>query len=347
MPKSFKLDEFRPMELFPLAGKSETTCVRAIWCTVGIFAMVSISIMLISPRVILSVGQSVSDSFVIKQNATHSFSNVLLVTKFNFNASISHVVFFKDLYEPYFPHHSFVGPWTHDVVETLLDMNISAHSDEDYDTNTRLPWGEYRNGVFAYRSSIKFLRKFPHYDGYLFAHDDMLFKLGALELLDKSAIWVGGSYFNATILNWSDPNVKKGWWFDFPGIGLQAMDDTLRRFPEIGDELKKCYGSEHTWNIGKGDFYYIPRSAAPLFISVCEKFSKSNLFLEIAVPTFTKCFARNFKVESISLCDAVGELGGNVRLIEKKCQTNLIHPVKLSYSLAAPFIKSFVTRAPC
>ena len=120
--------------------------------------------------------------------------------------------------------------------------------------------------------------------------------------------------------------------------GLDSVEKLL-----LDKHLEKgiinCTGDSHTWYTGQSDFIYLPKSEASNFIKIIAKFSASELFLEVAIPTYVKCFA-NTEFTFFSLCTSFASKSKTIKNYVKNCNgIDAVHPIKLSKPYGKEYMK--------
>lgn len=264
---------------------------------------------------------------------TTSFDDILVIVKYNYPSNIDLICRHMQILSPIFRNIVLAGPWDENMIREISSHTITAFSSKE-DDNVVLD-GHYKPGSVAYASVLNIMAN-PLYDfrGYLFMHDDLAVNVEKLMSLNKSVTWIAPTPHSApwtasiSEIEWKYRNTS-WWWFNVP-VGIEAMEKALQD-PYIDSTIRACLGSNHTWYIGKGDFFYIPREYKESFQRVASVFSRSKLFLEIAIPTYAKCFARS--VVELKFCDILinHELTLNLTMVQQLCQRHdVFHPIKIS-----------------
>eukprot|EP01034_Spumella_vulgaris_P024488 gene24488-30839_t len=159
---------------------------------------------------------------------------------------------------------------------------------------------------------VKGIEKYHHpsFNGYMYLHDDLLLSPAKMLTLDKTKLWISNKMESNTLEPWS----SRGWgwfWFNDQSSGISAMQRVYDAHPDIEAIMKQCTdtkivkdhkpGNSHTIYHGHSDFLYIPKSMVSSYLYHMGAFSKHELFLEIAVATWAKCFSPNYDTEAIEL----------------------------------------------
>ena len=153
-------------------------------------------------------------------------------------------------------------------------------------------------GLYAYNSIIKGITKFKGLDGFLYKHDDLIFNATNLYNFDLTKIWT--TWDGNTIHHvkyWGDDMLERKkqnfWWWNYPKVLDNAKK--LLKDNEVRQILTTCTGSVEKWYVGGGgssDMLYIPVGETNNYIKTINKFSDAQLYLEIAIPTYLRCFAK-------------------------------------------------------
>jgi hypothetical protein len=190
-------------------------------------------------------------------------------------------------------------------------------------------------GLFAYKSALTSMIAYPNFDGYLFAHDDIVMNVSMLSSLNRTSVWFSKRLdlriedFRGS---WHHRNHSEWHWLNEPW-GLDAMNEIVIHEMDVVKELRKCMGSEYKWarDGATSDFFFIPQNMRQLFVRTLGTYGKYNLFLEIAIPMFEKCYVPPSMIVSLPIC-ILYHRRNNLSVIEFDCQEGygLFHPIKLS-----------------
>lgn len=145
--------------------------------------------------------------------------------------------------------------------------------------------------------------------GYMYGNDDMVINWWNLVYRDKTKIWEGFSdvkYFkmseiSAFVDDWA-------WWESEEGLSAcKSFYEKLRIQSKTSEEIGAAYktalqngnGSERcarSWS----DFFYIPKRFTKRFMKISSVAFESDLFLEIAVSTITRCLDHPDNFENVN-----------------------------------------------
>lgn len=105
----------------------------------------------------------------------------------------------------------------------------------------------------------------------------------------------------------------------------------LNHSRQMYEDIVRCTGSNDTYLTGgyTSDFFYIPRVAVKSFLNVVGYFGEYQLFVEVAIPMFMRCFNGGIPVEAKRFCRIIGD---NLAEARSKCvKYPTMHHVKLSF----------------
>ncbi len=108
-------------------------------------------------------------------------------------------------------------------------------------------------------------------------------------------------------------------------------------------------GTSHTIYHGHSDFYYVPKALVPNFHKYMGAFAEHQIFLEISVPMWAKCFAPSFDLRSelLELC-TTWDYGVRYDVYKwgPKCisNTTIIHPTKYSSPDGLRFAQEWMSK---
>ena len=282
-------------------------------------------------------------------NSISHFKDTLFIVKYNYDTPINQILLHFNLWNSVFINQFISGPFNSLKIEQLRGMlpkvfntYISSCIDDDF------------KGYYAYASVLNAMKLFPHFKGYLFAHDDMAINITSLMQFDLSTVWITENDFRGYTLRNIDLQssvYKKGehiWGWLHKPCGSEAIERLIQKDEYIRLKIKHCTGSDKVWYSGQSDFFYIPQNYYPVFVDVLGKFIKEKIFLELAIPTFVECFVNKLSFDQrkskvsliekipifrIRLCEYWSGNRENISYLEPRCITyrhSLIHPLKLS-----------------
>ena len=137
------------------------------------------------------------------------------------------------------------------------------------------------------------------------------------------------------------------------------MQNIYDKYPDIEAIVANCTdsketgkpvkGTSHTLYNGHSDFFYIPVSLLPAYKHYMSTFVAHNLFLEIAVAMWAKCFTPDFDTQAIELelCTTWDfSVRSDILKWGHKCKANtvIIHPVKFSDPKSVGFAQEFLLK---
>ena len=261
------------------------------------------------------------------------FGKILFIVKYNYHAPLEKLLLHSSLWSKIFEHQLLVAPYNTSMLQFAKEKvgdnieMLSCKSDDEF-------------GYLAYSSLSTAINMYPHYEGYLYAHDDMALNISKLRDLDLHSFWQSdydpSTSFTSTSMptilddTWTFRNHSWPWFNRYQGI--DAMQNALRKYPIIREGLEQCTGSQKRWFIGPSDFLYVPQQQSSLYINIMEKLAAEKVFLEIAIPTFIACFVSKKIVEKIIVCTFYDENRGNIAHMSHFCPplSSAFHPVKIS-----------------
>mmetsp|Transcript_7389 Transcript_7389/g.11019 ORF Transcript_7389/g.11019 Transcript_7389/m.11019 type:complete len:337 (-) Transcript_7389:77-1087(-) len=261
-----------------------------------------------------------------KYELSEHFSRILMVVFMSWSPPDTILLAHDRLWRATFKHIVYYGPFNKDLVSEMKNRGIICIFRSDYDVKPE--------GTLGYRALMDAMHRFSHFDGYLFRHDDFYVNLVAMSRWNLSMIWSTSGNFLYPIENFTDISKGTNWWWKHPRAGYTAVKNILEGNETIGKILTDCTGRNDTWFVGgaTSDFVYIPSSAVPAFQNIVGYFSFHELFLEVAIPTFTHCFM-NLLVLHVPLCNLWGnKRNNNATYAREQCNNGsaAIHPIKLS-----------------
>lgn len=181
-----------------------------------------------------------------------------------------------------------------------------------------------RYGCLAYNATLDAMRKYPDFNGYLFAHDDIAINISNLITYDKSKVWLASTVYSSIPV--LDESANATWWFRTV-YGIHAIKLLYQSHYGIKQRMESCIDQNLTFHTSTGmsDVFYIPKQSKSLFLNIADHFLNSSLFLEIAIPTFGYYFVNEY-------CNTMrhwstAEKSHNWRDME------FVHPVKISNSV--------------
>ena len=265
-------------------------------------------------------------------DAREKFKDTIFVVKYNYLAPHEIVLSHIRMWIKVFKNQMIFLPWTEKEVSsfqahntsTLSNVNIVSYQDDIA-----------YNGFLAYKVAIIAMKRFPDATGYLFSHDDLAMNVSRLIELDDKSFWFS-SWLPAHTdscrdldMNWK--NRTNAWWWDSP-FGTPAIDNLLGNHTGIAASMQRCFGSVHHWCGEQSDFFYVPQILKNEFVRVLGAFGDHIIFLEVAIPTFYRCFVPPQNLEKLRTCSYFDGRRNNFTYMEQTCGDYypLFHPVKLS-----------------
>ena len=240
---------------------------------------------------------------------------LLVVVIFN-HPLYNHVPFLRRLYEPFFSTVVFYGK------EESGEYDVRAAK------QTPGQLGNFQHYIIA-QATVEF----PHYDGYLWLADDLVFNFKeALTFLDPRKLWLPAGYWGQG----ASPNIydeRKDWHWPL-NKGLPALRSLYGCIPEIYRERStRWFGGPDRVTRSVGDFGYIPRRFVEDFRIL--SYSLRYAHMEIVLPTSFYMMSNStddFQVVSQAPYSVQWLWGKKERrhAFEKLTSNTLIvHPVKL------------------
>ncbi len=204
---------------------------------------------------------------------TSHFSKILLVINYNFPYYQS-IPFIQKLYKPYFPNIVFYGERPHPEVHSFAQQY----------------------GALSYLAIADAMERYPHYDGYLFCHDDCIMHPWRFKNLDQTKIWFAKlPWLHADTGN--PGNIEKGldafpdwfWWKSEYGAEpmKKAFDETPSNYKAV---LEQNWGKSNVV-VAYSDIVYIPKQHRKDFMQLAKIYYKHKGFLETALPTIVSCLS--------------------------------------------------------
>ena len=265
-------------------------------------------------------------------DAREKFKDTIFVVKYNYLAPREIVLTHIRMWIKVFKNQMIFLPWTEKEAssfqahETSTLPNVKIISYQDDTT---------MNGFLAYKVVLIAMKSFPDARGYLFSHDDVAMNVSRLVGLDDKSFWFS---------SWLPPNIDScrnldkdwekrtnAWWWDSP-FGTPAIDTLLGNYTDIAASMQRCFGSVHHWCGEQSDFFYVPQTLKDQFVRVLGAFGDHGILLEIAIPSFYRCFVPPANLEKLRTCSFFDGRRGNFTYMEQNCVDDfpLFHPVKLS-----------------
>ena len=266
-------------------------------------------------------------------DAREKFKDTLFVIKYNYNAPRELVLSHIHIWIKVFRNQMIFLPWTEKEASsfqahntsTLPKVNIVSYRDDIVDS-----------GYLAYQVAVIAMKRFPNATGYLFSHDDVAMNVSRLIDLDDKSFWYSSWLPHRTDscrdLDAGWKNQTNNWWWD-SAYGTPAIDNLLGNHTDIATSMQRCFGSVHHWCGEQSDFFYVPQLFRSEFVRVVGAFGDHKIFLEVAIPSFYRCFVPPQKLEKVLTCSTFQEMRNNFTFMEDNCGENypIFHPVKLSY----------------
>ena len=166
------------------------------------------------------------------------FQHVLMVVCVNWKSPIDVLIVHDDLWKSVMKNVVYYGPFDKQFVRDMNEKSLKAVSRSDYEVAPE--------GTLAYRAALDAINRFPHFDGYLFKHDDLHINVTAMSSWNISSVWASKSFLYP-IKNFTHPEDGAEWWFNHPRAGLNAIMNSLEGNNEFADKLTACTGSNDTW----------------------------------------------------------------------------------------------------
>jgi len=235
-------------------------------------------------------------------------ADILLVINYN-HAHYNSIPFLKELYSPYFPNIVFVGPKLHPEVEFC-----------DHD-----------RGYYGYKSIAQIMIKYPHYQGYLWVHDDCVINPWNFQRFDQSKIW-----FNNPGIAQLDPAGLTKWVWWRKAIGYQAIKNVYDKLSQKHKDALRANCGENRVFWGYSDIVYIPTKYASDIIGLCALLNREHSFLEIALPTLCGCLDNKKNWEMLSGLALWNRENPKVMYSQK---LDYLHPMKFSNQDYQNFIR--------
>jgi hypothetical protein len=262
-------------------------------------------------------------------DAINRFHNTLMIVKYNFDAPFKEIISHYRLWSLAFVNQAIFLPRNQSQILLLRDHiadNRTVFISQIDTTGIK--------GALAYEVVVFSMISWPHFEGYLYAHDDMAMNVSSLIDMNLSKAWfIPSDNLQEFNKDWGmEINLQKEDWWWKSVYGTVALNDVICSHKNIVSILKKCVGSEYKWFFGQADFFYIPQSLRNSFISIMSIFRHHKVFLEIGVPTFANCLVpSNLRVD-IEQCTFWDYRRGDYASMQKNCGDKypLFHPVKPS-----------------
>ncbi len=237
-------------------------------------------------------------------------NDILLIINYNFPYYAS-IPVLQEIYSPWFPNIVFYGP------KPCPGVHLMRHHE----------------GWYTYLTIADAMQRYPTFNGYLQIHDDCIINCWNFTRFNKSKIWFIDSPSNAQLTKQS----LAGWEWWTQKVGYTAAQQFYDLLPQQYKNMltRNCGANSISW--GYSDIVYFPKHYAPDVIALCQLAKKSNLFLEIALPTICSCLAQKSDwemVQGIALWE-------NKDQITKKYtrEIDFAHPIKLSSKENVDFVK--------
>ena len=105
---------------------------------------------------------------------------------------------------------------------------------------------------------------------------------------------------------------------------------------EFRNKILACNGNLNDWPKQQSDMLYIPQKDAANFVMVMKEFVQHQLILELAIPTYIKCFS-TVPYTSLGLCEQdwvtepINLKPIRVEIVLRRCNWTakyVIHPIK-------------------
>ena len=268
-------------------------------------------------------------------DARKRFQDILVIVKYNYKAPPGSVLLHLRMWNKVFLNQIIFVPWTVQEIGNFTERNLVGNG--NVTIVSKIDPEEIDTGYLAYEVVTSAMKSHPDVAGYLFVHDDLAMNVSALMDLDQKKVW-RSDFIQREICRDLDEGWKNKtnyWWWNSEW-GTDAIDQMLLNHTDIAAEMKESLGSNHIWCGEQSDFFYIPQKYKDSYIRVMSAFAESNIFLEIAVPTFIRAYIPRSKCSKVLTCTFFTDEGRNdFAYMERECGDKypLYHPVKLSSRL--------------
>lgn len=321
------------------------------------------ALVLWSPLFCLSASISNLDQFISNgfdtYDPNHPFGDVLVIAHSNYKPSSFDLAAYRSLFSRNFPNLLFYGNWAESDITGLLNSGFPVISNLDV-----------KDGAVAHLIMVYVMKRFQHKNiaGYLYVHDDLVFSLSKVQTFSKKKIWIAGErkIFDKVVFNqWPNIGSQTSWMWFRTKYGLSAVQDLYRNNSKINQQMQKCSGGTipDTLYYSSGDIHYVPVSYRDNYIEIVGAMANFNVFFEIALSTWLKCFtfasdvleirelypprddslpnhcppefcslADQKAIEFLELCTDWDYNRNNVQYYYRHCppSTDAVHPVKIS-----------------
>ena len=297
-------------------------------------------------------------SKIHEKTALNKFKHILLIVKYNFNPAESQVLLYYKMWNRVFTHIHIVIP-TYErapILQSCINDYINnSNALNNTPSNVTVAASNDNKGDFAYRCVTEAMLSYPHYHGYLFAHDDMAMNVSKLIHMNLHIPACNGHELYNLKNSW---NLRNHTWHQW-NTYLTSMNNIITKYRDITTQLKYCTGSEYTWYKGQSDFFYIPYHYKHSFIKYMNIFNESNIYLEIAIPTCIRCLisfhthnsdhfftpSDHNSLQIFPLCTNWNHsTRGSIAYYKEYCSPTAshIHPVKLNSPERIEFMVDFM-----
>ncbi len=214
------------------------------------------------------------------------FEDILLIVVFN-RPMYHSIPFVETLYRPFFPKIVYCGPGTPNYQSKPL-KNLQF---EFYSFYQNKPG--HSAGSFHYACMVGVASMNHSVAGYLLSSDDIIFSISKLLPLNRNQVWYI-PYWDTIIDDVEDP-LTNHWGHALYQTQIRSLLSKMAKYEKdsvIGNcyhQLRERNGGSYRVNGGLADIYYIPKRLVPQFAVLGSIFLKSDIFVEIAVPTILQC----------------------------------------------------------
>ena len=182
------------------------------------------------------------DNHELLQLLRKRFQHILMVVCVNWKSPIDVLTIHDDLWRPIMKNRVYYGPFDKQFITAMNERGLQAVSRSDFEIKPE--------GTLAYRAVLDAMNRFPHFDGYLFKHDDIHVNITAMSAWNTSSIWASSAFSLYKIENFTHPQDGVGWmWFQHPRAGFNAIMNSLEGSKDFADQLTACTGSNDSWPV--------------------------------------------------------------------------------------------------
>jgi len=215
-----------------------------------------------------------------KTAETTSFENVLLSVKINYHRELAVLQKYHSFWSPFFPNICFCGWWNQSELHEFRNENFCV-------INSR---NEGSTGADAAICLKEMMKKFTEHDHFLYAHDDMMLNLSQITKLPLNISW-----FTHELEPHQPISLKSSRWVWWDHT-LPHMRNIWKKLPEseFFKSMEFCAPqADLTWPHGQSDIAFITKKDVGIFVKYVEFIEYTDIFHEVAFPTFSKCILKN------------------------------------------------------